>query len=82
MPVQHFDVKFTHVQRLTLLFNGRPTRSRQCLLWMFLGSVLILHRMRRRRRRRHSESVVPFSEGQWKETLVNSDGSPTEACSV
>lgn len=49
--------------------------------------VLLLHRMRESEGeglhfRKERESVVPFGEGQWKETLVNSDGSPTEACWV
>lgn len=68
------------------LFNGRSTRIKQRLLWMFGGRVLVLYRMTRGRRRDYvsekKESVVPFGAGQWKEPLVNCDGSPTEACWV
>lgn len=50
------------------------------------GGSLILHRMREGEGgiafQKRIVSVVPFGEGQWKETLVNSDGSPTEACWV
>lgn len=50
------------------------------------GRVIMLHRMTRGRRRDYisekKESVVPFGGGQRKETLVTSNGSPTEACWV
>lgn len=48
--------------------------SRQCAL----------HRMRKGGGEEEgiAKSVVPFAEGQWKESLVTSDGSPAEVCRV